>query len=148
MGNIWCPNLLNFKLWEVHGIESLRKDLYGKTMGRSCPEMFHSNGLSASLFFPMGMIWDHHIVQNNYGHHFPIGTPYQLLKHTCFTCSMEMVWDHLVTQENCGSKLPIVLPYQQLIHTLLYLCYGNDMGSFSYRKTVGVRCQNLYHTSS
>ena len=62
MGNIWCPNLLNFKLWEVHGIESLRKDLYGKTMGRSCPEMFHSNGLSASLFFPMGMIWDHHIV--------------------------------------------------------------------------------------
>ena len=94
--------------------------------------MFHSNGSSASLFFCMGMIWDHHIVQNNYGHHLPIGTPYQLLKHTCFTCSMEMVWDHLVTQENCGSKLPIVLPYQQLIHTLLYLCYGNDMGSFSY----------------
>ena len=27
----------------------------------------------------MGMIWDHHIVENNYGHHLPIGTPYQLL---------------------------------------------------------------------
>ena len=101
-------------------------------MGRSYPEMFHSNGSSGSLFFSMGMIWDHHIVQNNYRRHLPIGTPYQLSKHTCFTCSMEMVWDHSVTQENCGSKLPIVLPYQQLIHTLLYLCYGNDMGPFSY----------------
>jgi len=79
----------------------------------------------------MGMIWDHPIVWNNYGNQVPIGTPYQLLKHTCFTCSMEMIWDHPVTQENCGSKLPIAIPYQQLIHNLLYLLYGNDMGSFN-----------------
>ena len=26
-------------------------------------------------------------------------------------------------------KLPIAIPYQQLIHTLLFLLYGNDMGS-------------------
>ena len=46
-----------------------------------------------------------------------------------------MIWDHSVTgtQENCGSELPIAIPYQQLIQTLLYLLYGNDMGSFSYR---------------
>ena len=74
-GKYTVPKFVNFKLWEVHGIESLRKDLYGKTMGKSCPEMFHSNGSSASLFFSMGMIWDHHIVQNNYGHHLRIGTP-------------------------------------------------------------------------
>ena len=75
----------------------------------------------------MGMIWDHHILRNNYGNQVPIGTPYQLLKHTFFTYSAEMVWDHSVTQENCGSKLLIVIPYQQLIHILLYLLYGNGI---------------------
>ena len=60
----------------------------------------------------------------NYANQVPIGIPHQLLKETCFTCSMATIWDHLVTQENRGSKLPIVIPYQQLIHTLLYLLYG------------------------
>ena len=44
--------------------------------------MFHSNGSSASLSFSMGMIWDHHIVWNNYGNQVPIGNPYQLLNST------------------------------------------------------------------
>ena len=106
--------------------------MYGKTMGTSCPKIFHSNGSSASLPFSMGIIRDHHIVWDNYGNQVLIGIPQQPLKHTCFTCSMEIILDHSVTQENGGSKVPIVIPYQQVIHTLLYLHYGNDMGSFSY----------------
>jgi len=30
----------------------------------------------------MGMIWDHHIMWNNYGNQVPIGIPYQLLNST------------------------------------------------------------------
>ena len=56
-----------------------------------------ANGSSASLSFSMGMIWDHRIVWDNYGNQVPIGIPYQLLKHACFTCTMEMIWDRSVT---------------------------------------------------
>ena len=114
MAHIWVRYgivrtvLWNFELWQVHGIESLRRDLY------------------------------HHSVRDNYGNQVPIGIPYQVLRHTSFTCSVATIRDHLVIQENRGSKLPIVIPYQQLIHSLLYLLYGLIiMWSISYTaKTV------------
>ena len=91
-GCIWCPVLWNFKLWEEHRIESLRKDFYSKTMGRSCLYIFHSNGSSASLSFSLGMIWDHHTVWNNYGNQVPIGIPYQVLKHTSLALPALRQW--------------------------------------------------------
>ena len=70
------PSFVKFQaMGSVYGIESLRKDSYGKSMGTSCPQIFHSNGSSVSLPFSMGMIWDHHIVWDNYGNQVPIGIP-------------------------------------------------------------------------
>ena len=45
----------------------------------------YSKAMAHLFHFPflwVGMIWDHHIVWNNYGNQLPIGIPYQLLKHT------------------------------------------------------------------
>ena len=46
--------------------------------------------------------------------------------------------------EYCGSKPPILIPYQQLIHILLYLLYGNDMGSFSYTRKLWEEAAHSY----
>ena len=102
-------------------------------------EVAHRNSIAMAhlLHFPfliLGMIWDHHIVRNNYGnrsgaHRYSIPAVKAHLLYLLYG----LVWDHSVTQENFGSEQPIVKPYQQLIHTLLYLMlYGNDTGSFSY----------------
>ena len=50
---LWCNFLLIFKLWEMHGKASLHYLQYGKTMGRSCPQVLNSSHILLDLF----VIW-------------------------------------------------------------------------------------------
>jgi len=59
---IWATFLTNFKLWKMHGKESLCHPLYGRTMGIRCPYVFHRNETFACSTSSMEVIWDVHIV--------------------------------------------------------------------------------------
>lgn len=59
---IWALFLSNFKLWKMHGKESLCHQLYGGTMGIRCPYVFHRKMPFACSTWSMEVIWDVHIV--------------------------------------------------------------------------------------
>lgn len=137
---IWVQFLTNFKLWKMHGKESLCHPLYGRTMGIRCPYVFHRNDTFACSTSSMEVIWDVHIVML---HRLSIPTNKTLLQvHVGFT--FEFIWNLY------GAKKSLLYFIQFLSPSNFpnITCYGYSMGwvtKFQWQEVPVIDSSEKYH---